>query len=71
MDLLTSAIIEYYGIRCPEYNEYCDCCRAWKEYDSLLRDSRELAALNAGGVDNWEAYHESLKSAGFREDDDA
>lgn len=32
-----------------------------KEYQSLLQDSRKLAALENGGVDNWEWYSESLK----------
>jgi len=32
-----------------------------KEYKNLLDDSRKLAALEAGGVDNWEWYSESLK----------
>jgi len=27
-----------------------------KEYESLLEDSRFLAALIAAGVDNWEGY---------------
>lgn len=41
-----------------------------KEYDSLLRADAELSALHAGGVDNWEWYHESLKDAGFFDDDE-
>jgi len=32
-----------------------------EKYKSLLDDSRKLAALEAGGVDNWEWYGESLK----------
>lgn len=32
-----------------------------KEYESLQKDSRKLAALEAGGVDNWEWYGESLQ----------
>ena len=32
-----------------------------KELNSLQRDSRKLAALEAGGVDNWEWYSESLE----------
>jgi hypothetical protein len=32
-----------------------------EEYDSLLEDSRVLAALHAGGVDNWEWYDVSLE----------
>lgn len=32
-----------------------------RDFDKLNRDSRKLAALEAGGVDNWEWYGESLK----------
>lgn len=42
-----------------------------KEYEALKRDSMILAALEAGGVDNWEWYSESLKDAGVFEDDEA
>jgi len=31
-----------------------------KKYNRLLKDSRDLAKLHAGGVDNWEWYSESL-----------
>jgi hypothetical protein len=41
-----------------------------KEYNSLLQDARILMALEAGGVDNWEWYHESLKDAGIYDDED-
>lgn len=41
------------------------------EYEALKRDSMILAALYAGGVDNWEWYSESLKNAGVFEDDEA
>jgi len=39
-----------------------------KEYDALQKDSRKLAALEAGGVDNWEWYGESLKDFWAEED---
>lgn len=39
------------------------------EYDSLVRSSRMLAALEAGGVDNWEWYSESLSEFWDDEDD--
>lgn len=29
-------------------------------YEELVRDSAELAALYAAGVDNWEGYDEAL-----------
>ena len=31
-----------------------------KEYDSLIDDMKTLRALEAGGVDNWEWYGDSI-----------
>ena len=39
-------------------------------YKELLRTEKELAALEAGGVDNWEWYSESLRDAGLFDDED-
>jgi hypothetical protein len=36
-----------------------------KEYLSLCDDHDWRAALENGGVDNWEGYHESLKQSGY------
>lgn len=36
-----------------------------KEYDNLLKRDKVLSALEAGGVDNWEWYSESLTDAGL------
>lgn len=41
-----------------------------KQYDSLIRDRKELRALHAGGVDNWEWYSDSLIDAGLVEVED-
>lgn len=41
-----------------------------KDYDSLIADKRELAALHDGGVDNWEWYSESLRNAGLLDDEE-
>lgn len=38
-----------------------------EEYVELLTDSEKLSRLEAGGVDNWEWYCESLD--GFSKDD--
>ena len=38
-----------------------------KEYNSLERDRTILRALEAGGVDNWQWYEDSL--AGIIDDD--
>ena len=35
------------------------------DYESLERDSEKLRALEAGGVDNWTWYDESMKNAGL------
>ena len=32
------------------------------EYELLLDASRKLAALEAGGVDNWEGYDDAMSS---------
>lgn len=37
--------------------------------EELLRAFRMLQALEAGGVDNWEGYHESTKHL-FKDDDE-
>lgn len=39
-----------------------------KEYDKMQRELSKLAALEAGGVDNWEWYDESL-SDWFKENE--
>lgn len=41
-----------------------------KHYEELLKSERELNALHAGGVDNWEWYSESLDQAGLFDDED-
>lgn len=41
-----------------------------KRYKELLEAEKELSALHAGGVDNWEWYSESLREAGLFDDDD-
>lgn len=41
-----------------------------KEYDTLKHDARVLAALEAGGVDNWDWYSESLRDAGLFDEDE-
>lgn len=41
-----------------------------KEYDELFKAAQTLAALEAGGVDNWEWYYDSLKDTGLLGDED-
>ena len=38
------------------------------EHNSLLETEKKMAALEKGGVDNWEWYEDSLKNAGLNED---
>ena len=40
------------------------------KYDRLIDSERMLRALEAGGVDDWEWYHESLKQAGYYDDEE-
>ncbi len=44
------------GVRIKDYNKTI----SKKEYEELLDRNRKLSALEAGGVDNWEWYSESL-----------
>ena len=39
-----------------------------QEHDALLKSQRKLQALEAGGVDNWEWYGESLTEFNKEED---
>jgi hypothetical protein len=39
-------------------------------YNELLAAKKELDALHAGGVDNWEWYSESLRDAGLFDDEE-
>ena len=41
-----------------------------KEYMSLLDDAKWRRALEIGGVDNWDWYHESLKDGGYFDDEE-
>jgi hypothetical protein len=40
-----------------------------KEYTELVAARDKLNALEAGGVDNWDFYWDSMKDAGLLEDD--
>ena len=39
-------------------------------FEELIKAEKTLSALEAGGVDNWEWYYESLKDGGLIEEDD-
>lgn len=34
---IEEALLNYFGKKCEEFTEKCDCCQAWREYDSLAR----------------------------------
>lgn len=39
-------------------------------YEVLLKAEKELNALHARGVDNWDFYYESLRNAGLLGDEE-
>ena len=41
-----------------------------KQYNDLLDDSLWRSCLEAGGVDNWDWYGESLREGGYFDDED-
>lgn len=59
----------------PKGEYICQCAhpgnRAISEerYSELLDSEKKLNALEAGGVDNWEWYSESLQQAGYWDDE--
>jgi hypothetical protein len=34
------ALLFYWGDRCPDYEEGCPVCEAWKQYDSMIGESK-------------------------------
>jgi len=38
------------------------------KYNELVRDQKKIRALEAGGVDNWEGYDDSLEEFWDEED---
>lgn len=30
-------LTKWYGVRCPNYNFHCECCKRWKALDCILR----------------------------------
>jgi len=30
----------YWGERCPDYEEGCPTCEAWKQYDNMIGESK-------------------------------
>jgi hypothetical protein len=48
MNLIEQAIEGQWGERCPDYEEGCLVCEAWREYDNLVRVVRSTY-LDADG----------------------
>ena len=36
MNLVEQAITEHWGEKCPEYEQGCVVCQAWREYENLV-----------------------------------
>lgn len=36
-----SVLTEYFGERCVEFDDHCDCCRRWKLLDDLTANPFE------------------------------
>ena len=34
-DLVKEAMIDYWGEKCPEFENDCGCCIAWKQFEEL------------------------------------
>ena len=40
MNLIEQAIESYWGERCPDHEEGCVVCEAWRDYDNLVMDNK-------------------------------
>lgn len=40
--MIAEMIEVYYGERCDTFDDGCDCCKAWAEYDGLMRAKVDL-----------------------------
>lgn len=40
---IVEAIREHWGERCPDFDANCFCCKAWAEYDRLIKQSTASA----------------------------
>jgi hypothetical protein len=45
--LIVAALVKQFGEKCGRYDERCECCRAWAEYEALLNDKALLASATA------------------------
>lgn len=46
-ELIAEAIKEHWGDQCPDFDENCACCLAWKQYDDLTADCPTSPDLQA------------------------
>lgn len=40
MNKIEEAIEQWWGMRCPEHEDGCHVCDAWREYDNLVMDNK-------------------------------
>lgn len=40
--LIAEAITDYYGVRCPDHEPDCACCKAWAAYDVFAGRIQEI-----------------------------
>lgn len=64
--LIEQALTEWFGPRCPDYDEGCDACRAWREYDGLREPASPSGAVSADAVRAEIAWHENAKSLALK-----
>lgn len=46
MKLIKDAITEWFGERCPDFDEGCFACQAWAEWDAMTKEIADLKASN-------------------------
>ena len=52
MTRIEEAITDYFGPKCPDFEEDCPCCQAWREYEELVVDAGgRLEELTNGNSD--------------------
>jgi hypothetical protein len=44
MNLIEEAMVEHWGRRCPDFEPECACCKAWLEYDSLVKQPKGIVS---------------------------
>jgi hypothetical protein len=58
-DLIETAITEFFGERCDDYEKHCICCKAWQEYDIICLALRIVAVETATEIEKWKLKKET------------